>query len=186
MPRSEKTLRKVTCHGEDLGVFYTNTDARTQIVIYVQLSWEFLAKTPTERTPYVSAQTDNQRRDESMSIKALVADDSGVMRKIIIRALNGAGITDVVEAVDGEDAVKQFGAESIDIVLTDWNMPGKTGLEVAQAIRATGSTVPIIMVTTEAEKSRVLEAIQAGVNDYLCKPFEVDALQQKLEKFALV
>lgn len=121
-----------------------------------------------------------------MSIKALVADDSGVMRKIIIRALNGAGINDVVEAVDGEDAVKQFGAESIDIVLTDWNMPGKTGLEVAQAIRATGSTVPIIMVTTEAEKSRVLEAIQAGVNDYLCKPFEVDALQQKLEKFALV
>lgn len=121
-----------------------------------------------------------------MSIKALVADDSGVMRKIIIRALNGVGVTDVTEAVDGEDAVKQFSAGQFDLVLTDWNMPGKTGLEVAQAIRAAGSDIPVIMVTTEAEKSRVLEAIQAGINDYLCKPFEVDTLREKLEKFVMV
>ena len=78
--------------------------------------------------------------------KVLVADDSGVMRKIVIRALGGVGITDVVEAADGEEALKKFGEVHCDLVLTDWNMPGKTGLELTQAIRDTGSTVPIMMI----------------------------------------
>lgn len=121
-----------------------------------------------------------------MSLKVLIADDSGVMRKIIVRAANAAGIQDVVEAVDGADAIAKFGKEHFDLVLTDWNMPNKTGLEVIEALRAEGSTVPIIMVTTEGEKSKVLSAIQAGVNDYLTKPFEADALRAKIEKLALV
>ena len=121
-----------------------------------------------------------------MGIKALIADDSGVMRKIIVRAANAAGITDIVEAVDGADAVQKFGEEAFDLVLTDWNMPNKNGLEVIQDIRATGSEVPIIMVTTEGEKSNVLQAIQAGVTDYLTKPFEAAALVQKMDKLALV
>ena len=99
-------------------------------------------------------------------MKVLVADDSGVMRKIIIRALNTLGVNDVVEAADGQQAVDLFPNSKVDLVLTDWNMPGKTGLEVIRAIRTTGATVPIIMVTTEAEKRRVLEAIEAGVTDY--------------------
>lgn len=117
-----------------------------------------------------------------MSLKVLVADDSGVMRKIIIRALNELGISDIVEAADGQEAVDKYPRSGADLVLTDWNMPGKSGLEVIQAIRGSGSTVPIIMITTESEKRRVLAAIEAGVTDYLVKPFEADALREKIEK----
>jgi two-component system chemotaxis response regulator CheY len=117
-----------------------------------------------------------------MCAKVLVADDSGVMRKILIRALNACGVTDIVEAGDGAEAISLFGAQSFDLVMTDWNMPNKSGLEVLQTIRATGSKVPVIMITTEAEVSRVKEAIAAGVNDYLAKPFENDALRAKLDK----
>ena len=115
-------------------------------------------------------------------MKVLVADDSGVMRKIIIRALNSLGVDDIVEAADGQEAVDKFPGSEVDLVLTDWNMPGKTGLEVIQTIRESGATVPIIMITTESEKRRVMEAIQAGVTDYLVKPFEADALREKIEK----
>ena len=117
-----------------------------------------------------------------MNAKVLVADDSGTMRKIIIRSLNAVGIKDIVEAADGDEACTLFQEEQFDLVLTDWNMPGKTGLEVVQTIRATGSKVPIVLITTEGEKSRVLQAIQAGVSDYLVKPFEADSLREKLEK----
>ena len=118
-----------------------------------------------------------------MAIKALVADDSGVMRKIIIRALNACGLDDVVEANDGVEALAHFNANKFGLVLTDWNMPNKNGLHVVQEIRASGSKVPIFMITTEAELSRVKEAIAAGVNDYLAKPFENDVLRQKIERF---
>lgn len=117
-----------------------------------------------------------------MSIRVLVADDSSTMRKIIIRALSGLGINDVTEAENGEAAISLFPSAPFDLVLTDWNMPGKTGLEVIQAIRATNKETPIIMITTEAEKRRVVEAIQAGVSDYLVKPFEADDLRQKVER----
>ena len=120
-----------------------------------------------------------------MGLRALVADDSGVMRKIIVRAANAAGIDDVTEAVDGADAIQKFSAGEFDDVLTDSNMQNKSGLEVIQALRQAGSDVPIIMVTTEGEKSHVLEAIQAGVTDYLTKPFESDDLLKKIDKLAL-
>jgi two-component system chemotaxis response regulator CheY len=118
----------------------------------------------------------------NMNAKVLVADDSGTMRKIIIRSLNAVGIKDIVEAADGDEACTLFQEDQFDLVLTDWNMPGKTGLEVVQTIRASGSKVPIVLITTEGEKSRVLQAIQAGVSDYLVKPFEADSLREKLEK----
>jgi two-component system chemotaxis response regulator CheY len=70
--------------------------------------------------------------------------------------------------------------------MTDWNMPNKTGLEVTKEIRASGSDVPIIMVTTEAEMSRVKDAIQAGISDYLAKPFDNELLRQKIDKFVCV
>jgi two-component system chemotaxis response regulator CheY len=118
-----------------------------------------------------------------MSKKVLVADDSSTMRKIIIRSLQAVGVPDAAEAADGEEAVNMFKAGTYDLVLTDWNMPKKNGLDVIREIRAVNATVPIIMVTTEAEKSRVLEAIQAGVSDYLVKPFTADTLREKLGKF---
>jgi two-component system chemotaxis response regulator CheY len=115
--------------------------------------------------------------------KVLVADDSSTMRKIILRSLSAVGVENVVEAADGDEAVDLFGKGTFDMVLTDWNMPGKNGLDVIKDIRKTNTEVPIIMVTTEAEKSRVVEAIQAGVSDYLVKPFTADTLREKLEKF---
>lgn len=118
-----------------------------------------------------------------MSTKVLVADDSSTMRKIILRSLQAVGVPSAAEAADGEEAVTMFNQGEFDLVLTDWNMPGKNGLEVIQEIRKVNKEVPIIMVTTEAEKSRVLEAIQAGVSDYLVKPFTADTLRTKLEKF---
>ncbi|WP_425617494.1 response regulator [Anatilimnocola sp. NA78] len=118
-----------------------------------------------------------------MSKKVLVADDSSTMRKIILRSLQAVGVPDAAEAADGEEAVIMFQQATYDMVLTDWNMPKKNGLDVIREIRAINATVPIIMVTTEAEKTRVLEAIQAGVSDYLVKPFTADTLRQKLEKF---
>jgi two-component system chemotaxis response regulator CheY len=121
-----------------------------------------------------------------MSFKVLVADDSGVMRKILIRALNACSVTDIVEASDGAEALSRFEEQSFDLVLTDWNMPNKTGLEVLQSIRGAGSKVPVIMITTEAEASRVKEAIGAGVTDYLAKPFENDMLRAKLDKLVCV
>ncbi len=117
-----------------------------------------------------------------MSARVLVADDSSTMRKIIIRSLQAVGIPTATEAADGNEAVAMFKPGEFDLVLTDWNMPGKTGLEVVQAIRGQDPKVPIIMVTTEAEKARVMAAIQAGVSDYLVKPFTADTLREKLEK----
>jgi two-component system chemotaxis response regulator CheY len=121
-----------------------------------------------------------------MSEKALVVDDSGTMRKIVIRALNAVGIKETVEAGDGVEALEIFQKTPVSLVLTDWNMPNKSGIELTRDIRALGSKVPIYMITTEAEKTRVVEAIQAGVNDYLVKPFTQDALQEKLQKHCTV
>ncbi|HYO24652.1 MAG TPA: response regulator [Lacipirellulaceae bacterium] len=118
--------------------------------------------------------------------KVLVVDDSGVMRKIIIRALNNCGVTDVLEAADGVEALAKIAENSFDLVMTDWNMPNKNGLQLLQEIRGAGNAVPVIMITTEAEASRVKEAIVAGVSDYLAKPFENDVLRQKIDKFVTV
>ncbi len=117
-----------------------------------------------------------------MSARVLVADDSSTMRKIILRSLQAVGVSGAVEASDGSEAVSLFEPGKFDMVLTDWNMPGKTGLEVVQEIRTKDAKVPIIMITTEAEKGRVMQAIQAGVSDYLVKPFTADMLREKLEK----
>lgn len=117
-----------------------------------------------------------------MSKRVLVADDSSTMRKIILRSLQAVGVPAAEEAADGQEAIDMFKKAPFDLVLTDWNMPNKNGLDVIREIRAMNGAVPIIMVTTEAEKTRVLEAIQAGVSDYLVKPFTADTLREKLEK----
>ncbi|MFG0255878.1 MAG: response regulator [Rhodopirellula sp. JB053] len=116
-------------------------------------------------------------------MRVLIAEDSGVMRKIICRGLHSLWVEETVEAADGAIALELFEKENnFDLVLTDWNMPNMNGLDLVKAIRATGSKVPIMMITTEAEKARVVEAIQAGINDYLVKPFDQNMLQEKLDR----
>ncbi|TWU40146.1 hypothetical protein Q31b_34910 [Novipirellula aureliae] len=116
-------------------------------------------------------------------MKVLLVDDSGVMRKIIARSLHSLWINEVIEAGDGAEALQLFGdGDGFDLVITDWNMPNMNGLELVHAIRAAGHKLPIIMITTETEKTQVIKAIQAGVNDYLTKPFDQDMLQLKLTR----
>lgn len=115
-------------------------------------------------------------------MKALVVDDSAVMRKIMISALQDSDVTEVGEAADGAEAVKAVSNEEYAFVLMDWNMPNMLGIEALKAIRDLGNQVPIIMVTTESEKSRVLEALKAGANNYVVKPFKPQDLIDKVQK----
>ena len=114
-------------------------------------------------------------------MKALVVDDSAVMRKVVIGALSRANITDVDQAADGVEAVKCAKENEYGLILMDWNMPNMLGIDAVREIRAGGSKAPIIMVTTEAEKSRVVEALKAGANNYIIKPFEPATILEKIK-----
>jgi len=116
-----------------------------------------------------------------MNPRVLLADDSSTMRKIIVRLLDEVGVESPTEAADGAEAVARFEVGKFDLVLTDWNMPNKSGLEVVREIRALDPTLPIIMITTETEKGRISQAIEAGVSDYIVKPFDREKLREKLE-----
>lgn len=115
-------------------------------------------------------------------MKFMLVDDSSTMRKIQRRTLEKLGYEDIVEAEDGAKGLSLFGEATPDVVITDWNMPNMNGLELVTAIRENNKTTPIIMVTTEAEKSKVVEAIKAGISDYLIKPFTPEALSAKIRK----
>jgi len=115
-------------------------------------------------------------------MKALVVDDSAVMRKVMIGALSRAGIEEVDQASDGKEAVDAAAAKDFQLILMDWNMPNMLGIDAVKAIRAQGKKVPIIMVTTEAEKARVIEALKAGANNYIIKPFEPAAIVTKIQE----
>ena len=113
-------------------------------------------------------------------MKIMLVDDSKTMRSIQKGILSQMGHTDLVEACDGQDALSKVFAEKPDLILLDWNMPNMDGLSFLQAYRQKDKATPIIMVTTEAEKHRVVDALKAGVNNYVVKPFTPDALSSKI------
>jgi two-component system, chemotaxis family, chemotaxis protein CheY len=115
-------------------------------------------------------------------MRILLVDDSKTMRNIQKAVLAQLGHTEVLEACDGQDALSKAPAFRPDLMLVDWNMPNMDGLTFVKAWRATNKTTPIIMVTTEAEKARVIEAIKAGVNNYVVKPFTPDLLSQRIQE----
>ncbi|CUS98359.1 chemotaxis response regulator CheY [Candidatus Chrysopegis kryptomonas] len=121
---------------------------------------------------------------EDGKIRFLVVDDSPTMRRIVINALKNIGYTDIVEAEDGKDALAKLYAEKIDFIITDWNMPNMTGLELTKAVRSDPNfaNIPILMVTTRGMKQDVLEALQARVNNYIVKPFTPQILKEKIEQ----
>ncbi len=117
-------------------------------------------------------------------LKFLVVDDSTTMRRIVINSLKSLGYEIVAEAADGREALQKLLAEGADFVITDWNMPEMSGLELTKAIRANGQYVdlPILMVTTRAFKEDVVEAMKARVNNYIIKPFTPQGLKEKIEQ----
>lgn len=115
-------------------------------------------------------------------MKALVVDDSIVRRKVLIGALSLAGINEVIQAGDGKEALEAVVQDDYDLVLLGWNIPNMPGIDVLKEIRSNGKTMPIIIVTTESEKSRVLEALNAGANSYIIKPFQPWAILAKIRE----
>jgi two-component system chemotaxis response regulator CheY len=122
--------------------------------------------------------------DLDQNMRVLVVDDFATMRKIEKNILGQLGIKNVDEADDGSTALPKLKSTKYDVVLLDWNMPNMTGLELLKAMRAEESlkNVPVIMVTAEALKDNVVAAAQAGVNDYVVKPFNASTLEEKLKK----
>lgn len=117
-------------------------------------------------------------------MRILVVDDFSTMRRIVRNLLADLGFDNIVEAEDGAPALQIMKSEAIDFVVTDWNMPGMTGIELLKAIRAEQrcAKVPVLMVTAEARRDQILEAAQAGVNGYVIKPFNAATLKEKLDK----
>ncbi len=117
-------------------------------------------------------------------MKILIVDDFSTMRRIIKNLLRELGFTNTIEADDGQTALPKLQEGGIDFLVTDWNMPGMTGLELLKAVRADPnlSNLPILMVTAEAKREQIIVAAEAGVNGYIIKPFTAATLKEKIEK----
>lgn len=111
-------------------------------------------------------------------MKVLVVDDSAIMRKIVIKTLNEAGHTEIVEAGNGKEGLEKCGG--VDIIFTDLNMPVMDGLTFVKELRKS-SNIPVVMITTEGGQKDVLDAMKSGVNDYIVKPFKPNVLLNKME-----
>lgn len=117
-------------------------------------------------------------------MKILVVDDFSTMRRIVKNLLRDLGFTNTHEADDGNTAWPMLQSGDFDFVVTDWNMPGMTGIELLEKIRADERLkgIPVLMVTAEAKRDQIVAAAQKGVNGYVVKPFTAAALKEKIEK----
>lgn len=117
-------------------------------------------------------------------MKVLVVDDFATMRRIVSNVLRQIGFQNIVEADDGTSALSILKKGDIGLIVSDWNMPNMSGLELLRAVRGDAALkgIPFLMVTAEAQKDSVIQAVQAGVNNYVVKPFTADALKEKLDK----
>lgn len=117
-------------------------------------------------------------------LKVLVVDDSFTMRRIVKNILQQIGFSDITQAENGKDAFTKLKEGGFGLVVSDWNMPVMQGIELLRAVRADAELkhLPFLLVTAEAQKEHIIEAAQAGVSNYVVKPFTAEALQEKLEK----
>ncbi|WP_148862351.1 chemotaxis response regulator CheY [Marinobacter fonticola] len=118
------------------------------------------------------------------NMKILIVDDFSTMRRIIKNLLRDLGFTNTDEADDGNTALPMLKSGKYDFLVTDWNMPGMSGFELLQAVRADANlkSLPVLMVTAEAKRDQIVAAAQAGVNGYVVKPFTAAVLKEKIEK----
>ena len=119
-----------------------------------------------------------------LNMKVLIVDDFATMRRILKNIMKQIGFSDITEADNGKNALKVLKSQKIDLILCDWNMPEMPGIEVLNTVRADDElkNTPFIMVTAEAQKENILEAVKAGVSSYVVKPFTAETVEQKLEK----
>ena len=118
-------------------------------------------------------------------MKILVVDDFPTMRRITKTLLKQLGYANIIEAEDGKQALDMLNSDaSIEFIVSDWNMPNMTGLELLVAVRASEKLrkMPFLMVTAEAEQENIMAAVKAGVSNYIVKPFTAQVLQDKLAK----
>ncbi len=117
-------------------------------------------------------------------MKILVVDDFSTMRRIIKNLLRDLGFTNTQEADDGVTALPMLQSGNFDFLVTDWNMPGMTGLDLLKEVRKDTNLVslPVLMVTAESKREQIIEAAQAGVNGYVVKPFTAATLKEKIDK----
>jgi len=118
------------------------------------------------------------------NMKILVVDDMSTMRRIVKNIMKQLGFANVEEAENGQEALVKLRAEPFGFIISDWNMPVMTGIELLRAVRADDKLkpTPFLMVTAEAQKENLIEAIQAGVSNYIVKPFTAEVLQEKINK----
>ncbi|MEF2232288.1 MAG: chemotaxis response regulator CheY [Pseudodesulfovibrio sp.] len=118
------------------------------------------------------------------NMRVLVVDDFSTMRKIIKNILRQLGFTNIVEADDGSTAWETLNKDNIDFIVSDWNMPNMSGIELLRKVRASEeySDIPFLMVTAEAQQENIIEAVQAKVSNYIVKPFTPETLGQKIDK----
>jgi len=119
-----------------------------------------------------------------LNMKVLLVDDFATMRRILRNILKQIGITNTSEAVSGKTALKALQKENFDLILCDWNMPGMSGLELLNIVRSDDElkSIPFVMVTAEAQKGNIVEAIKAGVTNYIEKPFTAETISETLKK----
>jgi two-component system chemotaxis response regulator CheY len=118
------------------------------------------------------------------SIKVLVVDDFATMRRIIKGVLKQLGFSDIIEAEDGNLALNELKKEKVGLIVSDWNMPNMSGLDLLKAVREDEGlkNIPFIMVTAEGQKENVIEAVKSGVSNYIVKPFTPETFGEKLQK----
>ncbi|QJB57951.1 chemotaxis response regulator CheY [Pseudodesulfovibrio sp. zrk46] len=118
------------------------------------------------------------------NMRVLVVDDFSTMRKIVKNILRQIGFTNIVEADDGSTAWEVLNKDNIDFIVSDWNMPTMSGIDLLRKVRASEeyADIPFLMVTAEAQQENIIEAVQAKVSNYIVKPFTPETLSQKIDK----
>jgi two-component system chemotaxis response regulator CheY len=118
------------------------------------------------------------------SIKVLVVDDFATMRRIVKGVLKQLGFSSIVEAEDGSGALETLKKEKVGLIISDWNMPKMSGLDLLKWVRGHDEfkDMPFLMVTAEAQKENILEAVKAQVSNYIVKPFTAETMNEKIEK----
>lgn len=120
--------------------------------------------------------------ESKKGMKILVVDDFPTQRKLMKRTLLDLGFENVIEAVDGVDALEKLNTGDIEFIICDWHMPKMMGIDLLRTIRADGkfSQMPFLMVTAEVKRENIIAAAKAGVSNYIAKPFTVESLQEKI------